>query len=177
MARNFRGLKISLFSRIGHEPQKFYPQNFALIKNSFNRTYCAYTCSAFQSFLVYFAQLLCHYGSLPIFQASEKSSCKLPDPRGPLSRLVPLSSILGPICQWESAVCWKARSTLRVGERDNATPSSFPNWRPKSAGGQQSTVWLLQSGCTLKGYWEMGVVNLEVGRASGQSLKIKSRKV
>ena len=28
------------------------------------------------------------------FQASEKSSCKLPDPHGPLSRLVPSSSIL-----------------------------------------------------------------------------------
>ena len=28
------------------------------------------------------------------FQASEKSSCKLPNPRGPLSRLVPSSSIV-----------------------------------------------------------------------------------
>jgi len=28
------------------------------------------------------------------FQASEKSSCKLPDPRGPLSRLLPSSSIV-----------------------------------------------------------------------------------
>jgi len=28
------------------------------------------------------------------FQASEKSSCKLPDPRGTLSRLVPSSSIV-----------------------------------------------------------------------------------
>ena len=28
------------------------------------------------------------------FKASEKSSCKLPDPRGPLSRLIPSSSIV-----------------------------------------------------------------------------------
>jgi len=28
MARNFRGLKISRFSRINHEPRKFYPRKF-----------------------------------------------------------------------------------------------------------------------------------------------------
>ena len=28
MARNFRGLKFSLFSRINREPRKFYPRNF-----------------------------------------------------------------------------------------------------------------------------------------------------
>ena len=78
-----------------------------------------------QSFVVYFAQLLCHCGSQHYFQVSEKSSCKLPDPRGPLSRLVPLSSI---VSTYEKCrVCWKARSALRVGERDDTTPSSLPN--------------------------------------------------
>ena len=56
------------------------------------------------------------------FQASEKSSCKLPDPRGPLSRLVPSSSIASAN---EKVQCWKARSALEVGERDNATPSEL----------------------------------------------------
>ena len=30
MARNFRGLKISRFSQISHEPRKFYPRKFTL---------------------------------------------------------------------------------------------------------------------------------------------------
>ena len=42
------------------------------------------------------------------FQASEKSSHKLPDPRGPLSRLVPMSSI---------ASAEKVQSVLESKER------------------------------------------------------------
>ena len=38
MARNFRGLKISRFSWINHEPRKFYPRKFY----PSSHTYCAY---------------------------------------------------------------------------------------------------------------------------------------
>ena len=54
------------------------------------------------------------------FQASEKSGCKLPDPRGPLSRLV--TFVVDCVCQRESAECagkqaphseWAKGTTLR----------------------------------------------------------------
>ena len=44
------------------------------------------------------------------FQASEKSGCKLPDPGGPLSRLVPSSSI---VSANKCRVCWKSRTALK----------------------------------------------------------------
>ena len=60
-AKKFRGFGGSVMKpRI--LSSKFLPLNF------FNHTYCAYTvCGASCQHNVYFAQLLCHYGSLPIF--------------------------------------------------------------------------------------------------------------
>jgi len=71
MARNFRGLKISRFSQIRHEPRK--SENFALKIFLLTRTAHTHpahgaTCQH-MTFLVYFAQLLCHYGSLLIFSS------------------------------------------------------------------------------------------------------------
>jgi len=43
------------------------------------------------------------------FQASEKSSCNLTDPRGPLTRLIPSSSIV--------SACEKVQSVLESEER------------------------------------------------------------
>ena len=104
------------------------------------------------------------------FQASEKSSCKLPDPRGPLSRLIPSSSI---VSARESAECvgkqgehseWAKGTTLFQAR--SRTEGRI------SAGRQQSTSWLRLPGTRLLG---------EVGGASTarrrRSSKIKSRKV
>jgi len=57
------------------------------------------------------------------FQASEKSNCKLPNPRGPLSRLVPWLSIESANERVQSVLESKERT--RRGERDNATPSEL----------------------------------------------------
>jgi len=46
MARNFRGLKLSRFSRIRHEPRKFHPRKFCPIFFFFDHTYCTYASSA-----------------------------------------------------------------------------------------------------------------------------------
>jgi len=52
------------------------------------------------------------------FQASEKSSCKLPDPRGPLSRLVPSSSIVSANEKVQSVLESKERTQSgRKGQR------------------------------------------------------------
>jgi len=44
------------------------------------------------------------------FQASEKSSYKLPDPRGPLSRLIPSSSIVSAYKEVQSVLESKERT-------------------------------------------------------------------
>ena len=183
MARNFRGLKISRSSRINHEPRKFLSSKI-LPFTYFNHTYCAYavrgaTCQHdLQSFLVYFTQFCFAMALYRYFQASEKSSCKLPNPRGPLSRLIPSSSI---VSAYEKVQSVLERSALTVGERDNATPSSLPNWRPKI--GRRAAEHVVDA--TVRLYakrlpdcWAMGVVTLKVGGASAawRSSKIKSRK-
>ena len=109
MARNFRGLKISRFSRINHEPRKFYPQKFyprtahtqcvVLLVSTRPSVVLSILCSVVVSIWL----------STDIFQASEKSSCKLTDPRGPLSRLIPSSSIV--------SVYEKVQSVLESKER------------------------------------------------------------
>jgi len=85
------------------------------------------------------------------FQASEKSSCKLPDPRGPLLEIN--TFVVDRICLRENAECvgrqgahseW-AKGTTLLQARSRTEGQ-------KSAGWQQSTSWLLQSGYMLKGY-------------------------
>ena len=183
MARNFRGLKISRFSRISHEPRKFYPRKFNPYY-FFSHTYCAYavrgaTCQHdLQSF--YTVLSCCLAMALDrYFQAWGKSSCKLPDPRGPLSRLVPSSSIESAN---EGVQSWKAKNTLGVGERDNATPSELKaeiGRRAAEHGVAATCSQVLRYDCETS--WAMGVVNLqlEVGGASTawRSSKIKLRKV
>ena len=103
MARNFRGLKISRFSRITNLANLIL-ENFTLQVTCILRicsAWCYLSAHDLESFLVYFAQLLCRY-DYRYFQASEKSSCKLPNPCGPLSRLIPSSSI---VSARESAEC------------------------------------------------------------------------
>ena len=71
------------------------------------------------------------------FQALEKSSCKLPDPRGPLSRLVPSSSIVSANEKVQSVLESKKRTqSARKGQRYSKLS---PDWSLKSAGRQQST--------------------------------------
>jgi len=88
------------------------------------------------------------------FQASEKSSCKLPDPRGPLEIN---TFVVDRTCLRESAECignqgahseWaKGTTLLQALSRTGGQ---------KSAGGQQSTLWLLQSGYKQKFTWSLG---------------------
>ena len=94
-----------------------------------------------------------------------KSSCKLPDPRGPLSRLVTSLSIVSANKKVQSVLESKeCTQTGRKGQRYS-----------KRTEGQNQQVLKLPD-C-----WAMGVVNLqlEVGGASKawQFSKIKSRKV
>jgi len=109
------------------------------------------------------------------FQASEKSSCKLPNPRGPLSRLVPSSSSI--VSANEKVQCvgkqgshseWAKGTTLRQA-------LSRTEGRNRQAG---SRAHCYNQG--IRDCWAMGVVNLnlEVGGASTgwRSSKIKSRK-
>ena len=114
------------------------------------------------------------------FQTSEKSSRKLPDPRGPLSRLVPASSIVPANEKVQSVLESKERTQSgRKGQRYSKLSPELKAGMGRQAA--EHTAWLLRSGCTLKSYWAMGVVNLklEVGGASTtwRSSKIKSRKV
>ena len=100
------------------------------------------------------------------FQASEKSSCKLPDPRGPPSRLVPSSSIVSANEKVQSAL-----------ESKECTQSGWKGQRYSKLSPEQKAeveVWewdQTQHGCysqVLPNCWGIGVVNLqlEVGGAS-----------
>ena len=89
MARNFRGLKISRFSWINHEPRKFYPRKFY---PRTAHTQCVVLLVSTRPSVV--LSILCSVVS---------------DPRGPLSRLIPSSSIV--------SVYEKVQSVLENKER------------------------------------------------------------
>ena len=145
MARNFRGLKILWFLWINHEPWKFYPRKF--YPRSAHTQCAVRLVSTWPSV---FLSILCSvvvslWLSTDILQALEKSSCKLTDPRGPLSRLIPSSSI---IYARESAEC-----VGKQGEHSqwaNGTTLLQARSRTEgriSAGRQQSTSWLRLPDC------------------------------
>jgi len=97
--------------------------------NFFNHTYCAYvvrgaTCQHMTFSHSWYTLLSCCVAMAlyRYFQASEKSSCKLHDPHHPLSRLVPLPSIISANEKVQSVL--ESKERLKV---DNATPSSLPN--------------------------------------------------
>jgi len=110
------------------------------------------------------------------FQASEKSSCKLSDPRGPLSRLVPSSSIASANEKVQSVLeskgcTWRGRKGQRYSKRTEGR-----NRQAGSRARRGCYSQVIRYDC-----WAMGVVKLqlEVGRESTawRSSKIKSRKV
>ena len=110
------------------------------------------------------------------FQASEKSSCKLPDPRGPLSRLVPSSSIISAnecVGKQGAHSEWKGQCYSKLSPKVKAEIG-----RQAAEHGVAATVRLHAK--KLPNCWAIGVVNLklEVGGASKvwRSSKIKLRK-
>ena len=98
---------------------------------------CYLSARDLQSFLVYFAQLLCRYGSLSIFQASEKCSYKLPDLCGPLSRLVPLPLIVSVL---ESKEHTQSERKGRYSKFSPKLKAEISRWAAEL--GVAATVWL-----------------------------------
>ena len=114
------------------------------------------------------------------FQALEKSSCKLPNPHGPLSRLVPSSLIVSGNEKVQSVLESKERT--QSGWKGQHYSKLFPKLkaiigRRAAEHGMAATVRLYA--IKLPDYWAVGVVNLQlvVGGASTAwwFSKIKSR--
>ena len=79
-------------------------------------------------------------------------------------------------------VCWKARSALEVGERDNTTPSELKAETGRRvaehsmAASQVIALWLLGDSPARETSWVMGVVKLQL-EVGGTSTVWQSRKL
>ena len=116
------------------------------------------------------------------FKASEKCSCELPNPRRPLSRLVPLSSIISAIEKVQSVL--ESKECTQSGRKGQHYSKLSPKLKAEigrwaAEHDVAATVRLYAK--RLPDCWAMGVVNLKLdvggARMAWRFSKIKSRSV
>ena len=182
MARNFQGLKISRFSWINLKPRNFIlkilPLKFLITRTAHTRCVVLLVSTWSSVILVYTLLSCCVAMALyRYFQTWEKSSCKLANPRGPLSRLVPSSLILSGNEKVQSVLeskeCtqsgWKGKCYSKVSPELKA---EIGRWAAEH--GVAATVRLYAK--KLPDCWAMGVVNLQL-EVGGTSMAWRSSRL